>query len=366
MAVPNFVELDGQVLLAQNIASFESILGRTLQPAQAESMIVRSFTEIQLRTHFQVQAACAQMLVAYATAPAIDELGKLVGVTRLSASGAVVTLTFSIVAGHGGVVIPAGTRVGTTDGKVIFSVITNTSVAIGTTSKNVECIAQNIGLVGNGYAAGTITQILDPLAFVTAVTNAATSSGGADTETDDELRDRIILAPSQFSVAGPRDAYKYFARTASSAIIDVAVAQTTPGTVGVYPLVAGGTTPSEILALVDAALNDDSVRPLTDTVVVAAPTVVNYNLNVNIVTYLNADVTLVGTQVRAALAEYAAAKATTMGQDIILSQIIAKAASVAGVYKITVVSPSADLILAFNEIAIVGTITGTVTGQNEG
>lgn len=366
MAAPVFVELDGAVLLAQNIASYEAIVGRTLQPAQAETMLINAFTEAQLRTHYQLQAACTQMLVQYATAPALDELGKLVGATRLAAAGARVTLTFSIVSGHGGVVIPSGTRVGTSDGKVVFAVITNTDVEVGETTKDVECVAENIGVIGNGYTAGTITEILDPLAFVTGVTNAGVSSGGADTETDAEFRDRIILAPSQFSVAGPRDAYKFFARRASSAIIDVAVAQIEPGTVGVYPLVAGGVTGPEIISLVEAELNDDSVRPLTDTVVVEAPTVVDYDIEVEVETYENAEVSTVEDEIQTALEAYAESKETAMGQDVMLSQIIARAASVAGVYNVTVVSPVADLVIAFNEVAIVGTVTVTVTGQNEG
>lgn len=366
MTPPSFVNLDGAALLAENIAAYESLTGRTLQPAQAEMLVINAFTEIQLRTLYKVQSACTQMLVAFATAPALDELGKLVGVSRLPASGAVVTITFDIVSGHGGVVIPSGTRVQSNDGKVVFAVIENTEVAVGETTAEVECICQNIGTIGNGYAIGNIEEIIDPLSFVTAASNSTVSSGGADAETDEELRSRIILAPSRYSVAGPRDAYKFFAKSASPAIIDVAVAATSPGTVGVYPLVAGGVTPPEILTLVETALNDDSVRPLTDTVVVDAPTVIDYDIEIDVVTYENAEVGTVEDAINAALEAYAATKATSMGQDIIVAQIIAKAASVDGVYNVTVTSPASDLVIAFNEVPIVGTITVNITGENEG
>ena len=366
MTPPNFVNLDGPALLAENIAAYEALTGRTLQPAQAEMLLINAFTEIQLRTLYKVQSACTQMLVSFATAPALDELGKLVGVSRLPASGAVVTIQFEIVSGHGGVIIPSGTRVQSNDGKVVFAVIANTEVAIGETTADVECICQNIGTIGNGYAIGNIESIIDPLSFVTAASNTNVSSGGANSETDEELRSRIILAPSQYSVAGPRDAYKFFAKSASPAIIDVAVAQLSPGTVGVYPLVAGGDTPPEILTLVETALNDDSVRPLTDTVEVAAPTVVDYDIEIDVTTYENSDVGTAQTAIETALTAYAEAKATAMGQDIVLSQIIARAANVAGVYNVEVVSPASDLVIDFNEVPIIGTVTVNMIGENQG
>lgn len=365
MAAPIFIELDGAALLAENIASYEAITGRTLQPAQVERLLINSFTEAQLRTHQQIQNACLQMLVSFATAPALDELAKLVGVTRLPASSSATTLRFTLIAGHGGVIIPAGTRVGTTDGKYVFAVSTNTTVAIGVTQVDIEAFAETAGEDANGYAIGAITEQLDPLAFVTGASNTTQSIGGADAETDDELRNRITLAPAQFSVAGPRDAYKFFAKSASPAIIDVAVSIISPGTVGVYPLVEGGTTPAEILSLVEAALDPETVVPVTDTVVVEAPTVVNYNIEVDVEIYEGGDSAAIQAEIETALATYAAEKAAAMGQDIVKSQITGRA-NVAGVYSVTVTSPASDTVIAFNEVAIVGTVTVNVTGENEG
>jgi phage-related baseplate assembly protein len=366
MTPPSFVNLDGATLLAENIAAYEAITGRTLQPAQAEMLLINAFTEIQLRTLYQIQSACTQMLVSFATAPALDELAKLVGVERLPASGAGVTIQFEIIDGHGGVIIPSGTRVQSNDGKVIFAVVANTEVATGETTADVECICQNIGTIGNGYAIGNIEEIIDPLSFVIAASNINVSSGGANAETDDELRSRIILAPSQYSVAGPRDAYAFFAKSASPVIIDVAVSQLSPGTVGVYPLVAGGVTPPEVLTLVETALNDDSIRPLTDTVVVDAPTVVDYDIEIDVTTYEGADVGVIEDAITEALTAYAETKATSMGQDVILSQIVTKAGAITGVYKIEVTSPASDLVIAFNEVPIIGTITVNMVGENEG
>lgn len=96
--------------------------------------------------------------------------------------------------------------------------------------------------------------------------NVTLSFGGADIESDDRLRDRIILAPESFSVAGPKGAYIYWAKTAHQNIIDVAVESPEPGTVNVYPLMKDGVLTVEVKSLVEEVLNNDKRRPLCDLV----------------------------------------------------------------------------------------------------
>jgi len=362
---PDFIGRDPQTILSEVKTAYETILGRTVYPAQAEMLILNGIVAVMLLILEKQQRGMEQMLLSFSSAPALDYLVELLGVTRLPAQGAGCTLEFTLVTGHGGVVIPGGTRVATTDGLVVFQTQENFTVASGTDTAQVPAFAATLGTVGNGYAAGEVSNILDPQAFIVSTENLAITSGGVDAESDDELRERAKLAPSSFSVAGPRNAYKFFARTASSAIIDVAVQQITPGTVGVYPLVAGGTTPSEILVLVAAAVNADDVRPLCDTVVVESPTVINYDLDVDITTLEDADTELIQTAIETALQALADNRASTLGRDVMLSQIIA-ACMVEGVFDVTVVTPSADVTVEFNEVAILGTLNVTITGENEG
>lgn len=362
---PSFIDREPSAILAEAVSLYEAELGRTLYPAQAERLVLNGVVSIELLILEKMQRAMEQMLVSFASAPALDYLGELVGVTRLSAQGAGCTIEFTLVSGHGGVVIPAGTRVATVDGKITFQTQDNFTVASGTDTAQVIAYASDLGAIGNGYAAGTVTSILDPQAYIMTAENIAETTGGVDAETDDELRDRIKLAPASFSVAGPKNAYKYWARTASPAIIDVAVAQTVPGTVGVYPLVAGGTASPEILALVEATLNDDSIRPLCDTVVVESPTVVNYDIEVDITTFQDVDVDTVQAQIESALQALADARAAALGRDVNVAQVIA-ASMVSGVFNVDVIAPASDVVVEFNEVAIVGTITVTIAGENEG
>ena len=105
-----------------------------------------------------------------------------------------------------------------------------------------------------------------------------------DGETDEPFRERIMLAPESFSVAGPKQAYAFYAKSADAGIIDVAVVgppDTQPGYVDLYPLMTGGTLPDDgILQKVYAACNADNIRPDTDFLSVKVPVVVNYTLDV--------------------------------------------------------------------------------------
>ena len=366
MTAPNFLSLDGAQIVAEMVADYQSRTGRPLYPAQAEMFLINAFAYRELLIRQQMQALIQQMLVDFSSAPGLDYLGALLGVARLPASAATCTLRFTLVSGHGDVVIPAGTRVSSTDGRVTFATAQNVDVATGDTTADVEAFASSIGAAGNGYVAGDVANILDPQPFITTAENLGTTSGGADSESDESLRTRIKLAPSQFSNAGSSGAYRYWALTASPAIVDVAVTSPTPGEVDVFPLMAdGSTTPTPILDLVASILNDEKIRPLTDTVVVLSPTVVDYDIEVELVAYTDADVVQLQADVAATLAEYAAKKQRLLGQDIVFNQLIA-ASTTPLVYNPTVIQPAGDIEIAPTEVARVGTITVTVISTTDG
>src|SRR5690606_12253651 len=128
------------------------------------------------------------------------------------------------------------------------------------------------GKQGNGYELGDISIILDPQPYLFSAHNIETTAGGSDDESDDELRERIMLAPQSFSNAGSRGAYEYFARSANPGIVHVSVVSFTPGQGNIYPLMEGGEIPDQaVLDEVFSACNSEKVRPLTDTVMVGTP-----------------------------------------------------------------------------------------------
>ena len=104
--IPTFVERDPAVIMAESKAKLEELLGRELQPAQVEQLILNFvvFRETLLVNRFN--AGMRQMLYQFSTAPILDYIAGLVAVERLPAASAGCTVRFTLVAGHGSVLIP--------------------------------------------------------------------------------------------------------------------------------------------------------------------------------------------------------------------------------------------------------------------
>nr|WP_276514941.1 baseplate J/gp47 family protein [Aeromonas salmonicida] len=103
-------------------------------------------------------------------------------------------------------------------------------------------------------------------------------------ESDEALRERALLAWDALSVAGPREAYRYHARTADGAVMDAEPTSPTPGVVDVYILAAtgDGTPSAELLTKVTDYLTNEDRVPLTDNVHVKAAQILPYTLTISL------------------------------------------------------------------------------------
>ena len=344
--------LDPNLILADMIAEFEAASGRTLQPAQVERLLINLYAYRESLVRNAIQYAAAQNLLAFASFPMLDYLGQLLSVTRLASQPAVTTLQFTLNAALTvPFTIPAGTLVGTSDGQFAFATSTTIIIAAGATIASVAAAATAPGAGANGYLAGQISVQLNPNALIASVTNTSTTTGGSAPETDDHLRTRIQAAPNQFSVAGPIGAYRFFAIGADPSIVDAQIVSPSPGSVNVYVLTgpvtqqpspapnSAGVANSALLAKVAAVLNADTMRPLTDNVNVLAVTEVDYQISATVTLYSDADPTATIVAATTAVRELALELAAKIQRDIVPSQIIA-ALSVAGVYGVTLTSPT--------------------------
>ncbi len=343
---------DPNLILADMIAAFESSSGRTLQPAQVERLLIDLYAYRESLVRNAIQYAAKQNLLAFAIFPMIDYLGALVGVNRLQAQPASATLQFTLSNPLTiEYTVSAGTRVGSGDGQVVFASNADLIFAPGVTSASVDATAVVAGVGGNGFLPGQINLLLDPSGLLAAASNTTTTSGGSAPETDDHLRTRIQAAPNQFSSAGPAGAYRFFTLSVDPSIIDVQVVSPAPGTVNVYVLtgpisVQPASSPNylaiaspALLTSVQVALDSDTVRPLTDTVVTSAVTEVDYQINATLTLYSDADPSLTMGAASTAIQQFALDLASKIQRDIVPSQIIA-ALSVSGVYEVTLNSPS--------------------------
>lgn len=342
----SFADTTPEQLVADIIALVEAALGRTLAPADPLGLFARAFAAEDIVLRNLLDEAARQGLLEYATDVNLDALGELVGVERLSAVAATCSVRFSsAAAATADITIPAGTRVAPS-GDLYFDTDLAAVLPTGQTYIDVPVTCMTAGTEGNGYTAGQISRIVDPVAGIATVANTTTSADGVDTETDDALRIRIRLAPTAFSVAGPRDAYEFWARSASAAIIDVEIDSPTPGQVDIYVLETGGAIPSApTLALVEATCSADTVRPLTDSVTAKAPTEVDYTVNL---TYYVAQSdsaleTSIDDAVEQAVTDWIAWTRAEIGRDVNPSELTARIIE-AGAKRVVITTPVYDAI----------------------
>lgn len=179
---------------------------------------------------------------------------------------------------------------------------------------------------------------------VTPADNTTIPPTAAVMETDDDYRQRLALKPESWSTAGPRDAFKFHAISADGQIKDASVTSPQGGTTLIYVLTRTGTgiPDARQLATVSGAVNGETVRPLSEEVLVSAPTIINYALDISLTLFAGPSTEVVTAAVRSALEKFAA-NSHRLDNDIIKSAIDA-AAHVAGVKKVVINSPAADII----------------------
>ncbi|RMB26249.1 phage-related baseplate assembly protein [Sphingomonas sp. PP-F2F-G114-C0414] len=187
------------------------------------------------------------------------------------------------------------------------------------------------------YATGARLDHLAALVGVTRqiVTPANPATGAAAIyEDDDRLRQRIVLAPEGFSVAGPELAYVKHAKDASADVLDASAISTTPGEVLVSVLnrSGDGTAPAVLLAKVTAIVNDPGIRPLGDLVTVASARIVPFVVTARLLTFSGPDPDLIVATARDALVAFLAEN-RKLGRTITRSGLMA-ALSPKGVHRV--------------------------------
>lgn len=318
LAPVNFLETDAETIRSQIITGFEQASGDTLAAGDPRRLFLLSIADVIIQQRTAINLAAQQNLLSYAQGGYLDALGQLLAVERMAESKAVTTIEFTLSQALGSVyTIPAGTQV--TNGVVTFETDEDLLIPIGETTGEVSASCTVAGPVGNDYLAGQISTIVTPMTFVSGAQNTTITTGGADAESDQDFADRIRLAPNSFSVAGPEKAYVYHAKSVSPAIIDVKVNSPTPGEVDVYVLLTDGTLPTEdTLEQIEDHLSDENIRPLTDYVVVKAPTASNYEIELHY--WINQEDSSKAAQIQAdveaAVEQYRLWQQTKIGRDI--------------------------------------------------
>ena len=332
---------------AKMVADYESkykeVTKKNLKLRRADPETLKLYAaSVQIyQMYMNIEKAGKMDLLKYAYGGFLDNLGANRGVTRLPAYPAKTTVRFMLSAVmESAVTIPQGTRVSNGD-EIYFETDEAAEVPIGEMYVDIPCTCQTDGEEGNDLIAGILNTLVDPVPYVADVQNIEVTRGGSDIETDEDFAERIYLAPSGYSVAGPRDAYIYHTRSYSSAIGDVEVSSPNPCEVEVRFLMADATMPTEsLIAEVQEHLSDDSIRPLTDHLTVMAPTEQGFDLA--FIYYINKTdldkAVTIQAEVAKAVQTYIRWQTSTIGRDInpsVLTQMVVAA----GAKRVVVATP---------------------------
>lgn len=352
---PEFVKIDPAGVEADLIARYEAKSGKTLYPAQIERLFIDLIAYTRSRLDMSIQNAGEQLLVRFSSGPILDYLGELVATPRLLAQPARCQLRFTMPSVRSiALLVSAGTRVSTQDGKLSFTTDQDVQIAAGQLTTTVNATCMTAGAQGNGWAPGQISVISNsPLPGLVA-TNISETADAADDEDDDRYRERIILAPEAFSNAGSRGAYRYHALAVHQSITDVAVHGPDEGQidghVALFLLTNTGLPSQSIIDQVKARLSAETVRPLCDTVHAWACTEVAYTIRARLTFYATAEQADTLAAAQQAAEAYAADRRSKLGLDLVREQLTA-ALQVSGVYRAELELPSGLHELQGNEWA---------------
>jgi len=210
-----------------------------------------------------------------------------------------------------------------------------------------------------------VTYYQEERLVVTPADPDATPPVAAVKETDEEYRQRLALKPESYSVAGPREAYRFHALSAHGQVKAAEPMSPMKGSTVVYVLskIGDGIPSQEVLDAVEAALSDEDVRPLSEDVSVEPAEIVAYTYDVDLYVYPGPGGEIARQAAEDALAALAANNFSLGGA--VVDSATKKAAHQAGIKRAVVNQPVADIICTKNQAPRCDQITVRIAGVEE-
>lgn len=232
MADLSFLETDSKQIYEKMITALEESVNEPLYPGDERRVFGDALVALFVSIYNEANDACKQKMLQYARGEVLDAIGARYNCKRIAPTSAKTILRFSVKSPlNGNILISERTRV-TPDNNIYFKTTENVVLQAGASYVEVDAVACETGAIYNGFLPGTIIQLVDLVPYIDEVTNTVETYDGDDGEPypevdggagDDKYRERIYLAPTALSVAGPHNAYRYHALSADSEIADVAI-----------------------------------------------------------------------------------------------------------------------------------------------
>ena len=147
-----------------------------------DMLFLRWVADVIVQERVLTNYAGNQNIPSRASGENLDSLGELFYATeRPQAQPAVCTERFYISeAQTTSILVPEGTRVTDMSNSLIWETVEDAYIAIGDTYTDVQVRCQTPGSVGNGYAKGQLSTIVDLYDYYSKCENITASDGGAD------------------------------------------------------------------------------------------------------------------------------------------------------------------------------------------
>ena len=289
-----------------------------------------------------------QVIYDTAEGEILERWASIWGVTRKPAAAATGTVTLT---GLTGAVVPAGSPLQALDGVQYLTVAEVTF----TTTSAVASVAASVPAAASNRTTGQTLTLVNPVPGVQPAGVASALVGGADEETDDALRTRLIDRIQTPPHGGSSADYRAWALEVPGVTRAWCYPlELGPGTVTVRFMRdddSGSAIPDAgEVAAVQAYIN--TLRPVTAQVTVVAPVAAPLNFTIAV----SPNTAAVKAAVTAELADLIRREAEP-GGTLLLSHIRAAISAAAGENNYVMTVPSADVVSPVGTITTLGTIT---------
>lgn len=278
-----FVDTDTESLVNKLIAGYEGITKRKLYPADPVRAFILWLADVIIQERVLINESAKQNLPRYAVGKNLDSLSEIFhNVPRLGPTAAKTTLRFCLTKTLTDDFIITDTMEATVDGFINFATTGYIIFKAGADYADVSAVCTAAGEIGNGFLPGQVDKLVsDEFLFFSEVMNITETAGGSEAEKDVAYYNRMRESEESYTTAGSRGSYIYHAKSVSSQISDVSAESPQPGVADIRIMLYNGELPDkELIDKVREHLSGDDIRPMTDTVLVAAPDTVEFDIDI--------------------------------------------------------------------------------------